>query len=281
MSNLDLLRKSLKESLNKLASKEVASSNGLLISGWNEQYKYGGVNIFETTFVDMLVHELSQEEKSIIGWEVNYPWNSDGKLWYRSKLDFAIGLIDPENALKDNKPQALFETAIEVKKLPFDSKEEDFSVESEIYIWQDIFKLNGYRYLDSSKNPRLADQVGKEKIMLTFSSVPSDKLEIFQSEMERKFLDMQTIRNKEKTINGWFSQKTKSQLVLEKEFNLNTYDLKFMLLNVLGWTKEKTKYLVEDCNLQLIEKSIVKKIEFVTDNQLNQDQILVASLLYL
>lgn len=119
MSNLNLFRKSLQEALNKLASKEFVSSNGLLISGWNEQYKDGGINIFETTFVDMLVHELSQEEKSIIGWEVNYPWNSDGKLWYRSKLDFAIGLINPGNTLKDNKSQALFETAVEVKNFLF------------------------------------------------------------------------------------------------------------------------------------------------------------------
>ncbi|MCW7467670.1 hypothetical protein [Leptospira levettii] len=268
METLDLLNK-LKDSigitLENLKSKSVESLNGNIISSWNETYKYGGTNIFETTFVDALVHSLSQEEKTI-GWEVNYPWNKDGKPWYKCKLDLGFGLI--ENSNTDD--QALFEVAVEVKRLPTNSDNGEFSLDSEISIWQDIFKLYGYRFLNDSNNLKFAEKVGKKKIMLTFSSIPRANFEKFKTNMTSKYLELQSLIE-------W-----KNKYKMPDSSNEN--DLDFILKNLLKWKVEsERKFLLEECKLQLVKGNIIKKIEFLPqDPEIpNTEEILVVSLLYL
>ncbi|MGJ4734777.1 hypothetical protein [Leptospira levettii] len=270
METQDLLNKlyrSIKKTLENLKLKSIESLNGNIISSWNETYKYGGTNIFETTFVDALVHSLLQvegnKEEMTIGWEVNYPWNKDGKYWYKCKLDLGLGLI--ENSNTDD--QALFEVAVEVKRLPAHSETGEFSFDSEISIWQDIFKLYGYRFLD---NPQFAEKVGKEKLMLTFSSIPRSNFEKFKTNMTSKYMELQSLiewKNKNK-----------------KPDSSNENDLDFILENLLKWKVGlDRKLLLEECKLQLAEGNIIKKIEFLPqDPEIpNTEEIIVVSLLYL
>ncbi|MCW7492537.1 hypothetical protein ND861_09615 [Leptospira sp. 2 VSF19] len=268
METQDLLNKlndSIKKTLENLKSKSIETLNGNIISSWNETYKYGGTNIFETTFVDALVHSLSQEEKTI-GWEVNYPWNTDGKPWYKCKLDLGLGLI--ENSNTDD--QALFEVAVEVKRLPTNSDTGEFSLDSEISIWQDILKLYGYRFLNDSNNTKLAEKVGNKKIMLTFSSIPRSNFEKFKANMTSKYMDLQSLIE-------WKKKNKKSDLSSEN-------DLDFILKNLLKWKVElERRFLLEDCKLQLVKGDIIKTIEFLPqDPEIpNTEEILVVSLLYL
>lgn len=75
MNNKELLKKALECTLQSLSEKKEQSSKGNIISGWNEEYSYGGFNIFETTFVDTLIFYLKAQGKDMeIGWEVNYPY---------------------------------------------------------------------------------------------------------------------------------------------------------------------------------------------------------------
>lgn len=196
-----------------------------------------------------------------------------------------MGWIDHSLKYNNWEPQALFQTPVEVKKLAVDEIGE-YSLESEMYIWQDIFKLYGYHSLEG-----LPQEVGVEKIMLTFSSVPAGKTKDFEEAMKEKFLELKSIHypsDNPSFMNGWLSlakfDEMKKELEKGKEYNLK-YNLEYFLEKILFWEKEKDrKFLTETCGLSLENGKIVKGIDFVKIPKSKTEESstnLVASLLYL
>lgn len=283
MNNIDHLKKALEATLSQLSQKKTESSNGKLISSWNDEYNYGGINIFETSFVDALVSNLAViQAVGSIGWEVNYPWNESDDIWYRKKLDLAIGYIPRDKEPNSDRLQALFQMPIEVKKLPVDENG-DFTVESEMYIWQDIFKLYGYKFTDDSGNKDLREEVGKEKIMLCFSEVENGAIFEFKKNIKERFVEKIRL-NKKQTFNGrWFSNKDFEKIEQENQSGeKRDFDLDYLLEKFLYWSNPKDrKYLIETCGLSLNKKKIVKSCEFITHKLSNSETTLVATILHL
>jgi len=258
MTNICVLKNSLLKTIEVISKKTISTSNCKIISNWNYDYNYGGIDIFETTFVDTLIHSLlMNDEVKTIGWEINYPFNSDGKPWYKSKLDLALGILKEryEPCNYNWEDQSLFSTAIEVKKLRY---LKDMDITSEIIIWQDIFKLFGYYSPYSS-------EIGKEKIMLIFSTVNNEitEIEYFKKEIIKKYKDMDSLKNSEKLIEATLP-KGKRNILIDK----NDYNLNFILEKLLKWENEEDrKFLIDICKLS-IDKPIIKKVDFVYDQKI-------------
>lgn len=281
--HLNALKEALTKTLEQLSNRKSVSSQAKIISSWNEEYDYGGINLFEISFVDALVSNLAAVEGiGSIGWEVNYPWNQNGNIWYRKKLDVAIGHIIVESKRKDREPQALFEMPIEVKKLPVTplSKNGDFSVESEMYIWQDIFKLYGYKLTDDFRCQQLNGQVGKEKIVLCFSEVATGAIGDFKKNIEKRFVHNMRLKEKETFKGGWLSKKDFEKIELEN--SEREFDLDYLLEKFLYWFNPNDRqFLIKDCGLSLMDTGIVKSCDFLTYELLNSKTTLVVSILYL
>ncbi|TGM11083.1 hypothetical protein EHQ82_21320 [Leptospira selangorensis] len=276
MTNQDLLIEAIDKTLKSLVEKGEKASNCDIYSSWNSSYKYGGINIFETTFVDLLVQNLSKKVENI-GWEVNYPSDENGEPWYRRKLDLGLGMIDRKAEPNSSSLQVLFETPIEVKKLPILEIENFFSVESELYIWQDIFKLFGYRWIDPNDKSNLIESVGKNKIMLTFSVVKSSRIEDFKNAMNSRFKNLSTLLNMEEIFkSNWFTKKESDFLRNE---NITSFDLRFILQKVLGWNDPESKYLIDFSGQRFTDKSLVRHIKFCCYEDKNNNYLVTSLLL--
>lgn len=282
MTNLDLLIEAIDKTLKSLVEKGEQASNCEIYSSWNTSYNYGGLNIFETTFVDLLVQNLSDKVKNI-GWEVNYPSDEKGKPWYRRKLDLALGKIDRNAEPNSPSLQVLFETPIEVKKLPVLESENFFSIESELYIWQDIFKLFGYRWIDPNDQSNLTESVGKNKIMLTFSFLKinnSNTKDYFEKEMHSRFKKLSKLRLKEEVMKAWFSKKKYTEILEGEKNDPTSSDLEFILRKVLGWNELETSDLIEVCEQKFTDNNLVNNLKFIYGPE-EENKVLVTCLLCL
>jgi hypothetical protein len=299
MDNIEKLREDLKTALHitltNLSQQKGETGKENIISGWNDSYQYGGINIFETSFVDALVSSLSKiQDIGMIGWEVNYPWNEEENLWYQRKLDLAIGYIHRDGEPNSKKLQSLFEMPIEVKKLPLyqintEPKNRDFSFESELYIWQDIFKLYGYHLKSSNDEEKLKTKVGKEKIMLTFSEMPNNKeiFDAFKKNIENRFLNLERLKVKESYKGQWLSDKAFAKL--EKEYSEGKerdFNLEYILEKFLYWSNSDHRdFLIEKCEQAFEPNKIVKGCTFiheaVNESKEPKKNILVATILHL
>jgi len=171
MNYLECLKDAIKEVIGSLSS-EKEELKGKIVSGngrKNYTYKLTGFTTFETRIVELLTIKLLKkynDDNFRVGWEVAYPT----KAWGRSRLDLALDFIEGS--------EYLFRIAVEVKKI---SSKEVCDEMVPYNVWNDIFKIAGYR----DENEEFKD-TGRDKFVLVFfekpDNVPEEKLkEIFEN----------------------------------------------------------------------------------------------------